>query len=150
MPLEPPRCTGLAQGDVAFDGLGDRASARLIDVADVLGTPACPGLAAVLAKKCTLEDSIHQRGETNTYVLPSGHIKANPHHVVQSLNLDDLLNSLRAQFPYIVMDMPPILGASEALVLCNAGGSGHFDQLRWDDDQLERRHQCRGNVRQGR
>jgi len=96
------------------------ADLRSPDVANVLGVAAKPGLAEVFAGKATLAEAVHQIGDTNTYVLPAGTHRVNPHHVLHGSKVDQLFDSLRTNFSTIVVDTPPVLGASESLVYAKA------------------------------
>ncbi|MCC6493248.1 MAG: polysaccharide biosynthesis tyrosine autokinase [Pirellulales bacterium] len=96
------------------------ADLRAPDAAEVLGVPNRPGLAEVLADKVTLSDAIRRVGETNTYVLPAGRAKGNPHHLVEQGKIEKLLETLRPRFPHIVIDTPPVLAASESLIYAKA------------------------------
>jgi succinoglycan biosynthesis transport protein ExoP len=106
------------------------ADLRSPDVAEVLGTPSTPGLAEVLLGKCTLQDAIHRMGETDTYVLPAGRAGVNPHHLVQPRLVEQLLEDLKQEFETIVIDTPPILGASESLVFAKAADTVLYCSLR--------------------
>lgn len=92
------------------------ADLRSPDVAQVLGVPARPGLTEVFTGKASLDEAIHATKQTNTYVLPAGECRVNPHHVTQTSTIAELYDSLRAKFSTIIVDTPPILGASESLV----------------------------------
>jgi len=106
------------------------ADLRSPDVADVFGTPPKPGLSELLLNKCPLRDAIHRVGETNTYVIAAGLAKVNPHHLVQSSLIEQLLSRLKQEFETIVIDTPPILGASESLVFAKAADTVIFCSLR--------------------
>ena len=62
-------------------------------------------------------------GKTNTYVIPAGRLKGNPHHFVREERIAPLLTQLRSQFSTIVIDTPPIFGGSESLVFAKAADS---------------------------
>lgn len=96
------------------------ADLRSPDVAEVLGVRTHPGLAEVLAGKSDLGDAIHRVGKTNTYVLPAGRHRVNPHHVVNGTKVESLFATLRTKFPTILVDTPPVLGASESLIYAHA------------------------------
>ena len=96
------------------------ADLRSPDVAKVLGVPTEPGLAEVLTGKANLAEVIQRIGDTNTYVLPAGKQQVNPHHLLHGSKIDQLLDELRASYPTIVVDTPPVLGASESLVYARA------------------------------
>jgi capsular exopolysaccharide synthesis family protein len=93
-------------------------------------TESHPGLAEVLNGECSLRDAIHQLGDSNTYVLPSGHAKVSPHRVVQAPRIIELLDQLRPMFTVVVVDTPPILAASEALVFAKTADAVIFCCLR--------------------
>ena len=93
------------------------ADMRSPDVASTLKTKSQPGLFEVLSKKCKLADAIHRVGDSNLYVIPGGRATKSPHHLVSIAESKALLDQLRGKFSTIVVDTPPILGASESLVL---------------------------------
>ena len=96
------------------------ADLRSPDIADFYGVPAHPGVAEVLDGKASIAEAIHRVGQSHTYVLPAGKHHVNPHHVLHGEKIDKLLVSLRQKFSTIVVDTPPILGASESLVYAKA------------------------------
>jgi polysaccharide biosynthesis transport protein len=106
------------------------ADLRSPDVAGVLGVPNQPGLAEVLLGRTPLREALHRVGETNTYVLPAGRAKVNPHHLIQEESIQKLLNQLKQKFETIVIDTPPILGASESLVFAKAADRVLYCSLR--------------------
>ena len=53
----------------------------------------------------------------------------NPHHILQGSKIDELLGSLRGKFSTIIIDTPPVLSASEALVYAKAADSVIFCSL---------------------
>ncbi len=106
------------------------ADLRSPDVASVLGTPLKPGLAEVLLGKCQLREAIHRVGESNTYVMPAGRATDNPHHLVQASLLEQLLERLKQEFETIIIDTPPILGASESLLFASEADTVLFCSLR--------------------
>jgi len=92
------------------------ADMRAPDVATVLAISNSPGLAELLNDKAELKDVVKRVGKTNAYVLPAGRLKGNPHHLLQNGRLGKALEQLRAKFPTIIIDTPPVFGGSEALV----------------------------------
>jgi Mrp family chromosome partitioning ATPase len=77
------------------------ADLRSPDAASVLGIANAPGLAEVLSSKISLNEAIHRVGETNTYVLPAGKAKGNPHHLVNHAKIEKLLDTLKKEFEVI-------------------------------------------------
>lgn len=96
------------------------ADLRAPDVSTFFDVPNYPGIAEVLSDKASLEESIHRVGTTQTYVMPAGKQRVNPHHVLQGSRIDELLGNLRNKFATIVIDTPPVLSASDSLVYAQA------------------------------
>ena len=105
------------------------ADLRAPDVGKSFGVPKHPGMSEVLSGKVEVEKAIHRVGTTQTYVLPAGKQRVNPHHILQGSRIDELLESLRGKFSTIVIDTPPVLSASEALVYAKAADSVIFCSL---------------------
>jgi Mrp family chromosome partitioning ATPase len=93
------------------------ADLRAPDVASVLGLHSKPGLAELLRNEASLADVVQRVSDTNTYVIPAGELKGNPHHVIREDVLRPILEKLRTEFAKIVIDTPPVFGGSESLVL---------------------------------
>ena len=105
------------------------ADLRAPDVGKSFGVPTHPGISEVLSGNVEIEKAIHRVGTTQTYVLPAGKHRVNPHHILQGSKIDELLGSLRGKFSTIVIDTPPVLSASEALVYAKAADSVIFCSL---------------------
>lgn len=119
---------------------------RSPDVAAMLKTKAQPGLFEVLSGKCTLEEAIHHVGDSQLYVMPAGRATRSTHHIVKVPEMKALLAKLRPKFATILIDTPPILGASESLVLgkvadavifCSLSGESKVKQTRVAVERLE-------------
>ncbi len=102
---------------------------RSPDVATMLKTPSRPGLYDLLSGKCTVDEAIHRVGEGPLFVLPAGAPMRNPHLVLKLAEMKQILNQLRGQFSSIIIDTPPILGASESLILAKAADMTIFCSL---------------------
>jgi capsular exopolysaccharide synthesis family protein len=102
------------------------ADMRSPDVATILKTRSRPGLFDLLSNKCELDDAIHRVNESNLYVIPGGRATRNPHHIVGVAATKQLLDQLRTRFNAIVIDTPPILGASESLIFAKACDAALF------------------------
>jgi capsular exopolysaccharide synthesis family protein len=119
---------------------------RAPDVATMLKIKSRPGLFEVLSGKCELEEAIHRVGDSQLYAIPSGRANRDTCHVVNLKGVDELLNRLRPKFGSIVIDTPPILGASEAIImakaadavlLCSLSGVSKVKQLRLAIERLD-------------
>jgi capsular exopolysaccharide synthesis family protein len=93
---------------------------RSPDVHNLLGIAAGPGLANLLAKEITLEDGPIISWASHVDVLPAGKAKRSPHRLLGNGDLDELLGQLRQRYRYIVIDTPPVLAASESVMLSRA------------------------------
>jgi capsular exopolysaccharide synthesis family protein len=120
--------------------------------ATMLRAKSQPGLFDVLTKVCTLEEAIQPVGENGLYLLPGGRATQSTHRVLGTSDIIQLLEQLRGRFSTIVIDTPPILGASEALILakaadavlfCSLCGVSKAAQVRL---AIERLHHARANI----
>ena len=92
------------------------ADLRAPDIAGLLGVSSHPGITEVFSGKVAPDQALHRVGESQAFVMPAGKQRVNPHHVLTGSKIDDLLTTLRDKFSTIIIDTPPILGASESLV----------------------------------
>lgn len=98
-------------------------------VASMLKAKSQPGLFDILNSKCKPEDAIQRVGDSHLYVIPAGRATKSTHSVVAVDDVKQLLDQLRSRFAAIVIDTPPILGASESLILAKAADSVLFCSL---------------------
>lgn len=86
----------------------------------VLNTRLEPGLAQVLTGKCALEEAIVANPATGVDVLPAGKLWGNAQRLLAPDTVRRLLDEARGRYGYVILDTPPLLAASEALVLAKA------------------------------
>ncbi len=67
------------------------------------------GLTNVLNGECDVEDASHQSPVPCLSVMPSGPVPANPAEALTLPEMRELLDLLREQYDYIVLDTPPLL-----------------------------------------
>ncbi len=67
--------------------------------------------------KNRIDPAIIKTTEENLFLLPSGTPPPNPSEILASARLSFLLNYLKRRFDLIVIDSPPILPTSDALIL---------------------------------
>jgi capsular exopolysaccharide synthesis family protein len=107
-------------------------------VAKIFGLPGSAGLTDVLSGRAELSNLLQQTSKAdNLWVLGSGRIPPNPTELLGSRTMKDLLAKLREEVT-IVLDAPPILAVTDAVVLsaaadgvlvaCSAGTTT-YDQL---------------------
>ncbi|QDU55668.1 polysaccharide biosynthesis tyrosine autokinase [Aeoliella mucimassa] len=96
------------------------ADLRSPDVSEYLDVPSGPGLSEVISGSVPLNEAIYRVGDSLTFVLPAGSERINPHQVVEGSAIPDLLRKLGKRFSTVIIDTPPVLSASEALVYAKA------------------------------
>jgi capsular exopolysaccharide synthesis family protein len=97
---------------------------RSPDVHQVFGVARGPGLAEVLSGECKFSDAIVATHNPNVQLLPAGRLKVSPHRLLGNGAWKSLLAQIPTSYGYVIIDTPPVLAASEALVL-----SKHADAI---------------------
>jgi capsular exopolysaccharide synthesis family protein len=93
---------------------------RSPDVHHRFEVPLEPGLAEVLGEECPLGDAIVTTHNEHVHLLPAGRLTASPHRLLGNGSWKSLLEQIPATYRYVIIDTPPVLAASEALVLAKA------------------------------
>ncbi|HST10715.1 MAG TPA: polysaccharide biosynthesis tyrosine autokinase, partial [Terriglobales bacterium] len=94
------------------------ADLRRPSVHKTLGMGPRSGLSNVLTGSITLEHAITRSPIlSNLFVLPAGTPPPNPAELLASSNMRDLLTDLREHYDHIVIDTPPTLSVTDAVVL---------------------------------
>ncbi len=94
------------------------ADLRRPSIHKTLGMGPHRGLSNVLTGSATLEEAISQTSILpNLDVLTAGTPPPNPAELLASTNMRDLLAQLREQYDHIVIDTPPSLSVTDAVVL---------------------------------
>jgi len=102
--------TALVDGDLRKPGIG-----KLLSLTE--GSRHA-GLSTYLAGVSSLElVTIPHPSIPNLVAIPSGPIPPNPADLLSSKRLRDAIESLRSNFKFVVMDSPPIMAATDALIL---------------------------------
>ncbi|MHC4401897.1 MAG: polysaccharide biosynthesis tyrosine autokinase [Planctomycetota bacterium] len=116
-----------ASGELTLLVDGDMRSP---DVHRVLDVPAEPGLVKVLAGACGLEQAIITEWSKRVHLLPAGKLRGSPHRLLGDGAFRSVLDELRPTYRYIVIDSPPVLAASEALVLAKSADAALICSMR--------------------
>jgi capsular exopolysaccharide synthesis family protein len=93
---------------------------RSPDIHRVFDVECKPGLAEVLRGDSELGLAIETAAGNGVDLLTAGMLAQSPHHVLGKGEFKQLLLKLRETYHHIVIDTPPILPASEALVMARA------------------------------
>ena len=96
---------------------GDMRDPNLHEIFDV---SAKPGLANVLEDLSSLDDAIVQTGVENVDLLPAGKLRFSPHFLLRNGAFRSILDRTKEKYRYVIVDSPPVLSASEAVVLAHA------------------------------
>ena len=83
----------------------------------IMGVPREPGLVELLFDKHPLDMSHFATGIDDLYIIPSGSSVPNPAELMGSNKMRDLVKHLRDEFDYIVIDTPPVLAVTDAVLL---------------------------------
>ena len=76
-----------------------------------------PGLTNILTMDTPLSECIIRNEEANLDVLPAGIIPPNPQELLASDRFEKLLEYLKSKYDRIIIDTPPLLSVSDALIL---------------------------------
>ena len=106
---------------LAFVEQGERvlivdADLRRPGVSQLLRLPNDAGLSDVLAGQVAAESAIQQWGDDGLFVLASGSVPPNPSELLGSAGMRELLGRLETEFDKIVIDSPPVLPVTDAVV----------------------------------
>lgn len=99
------------------------ADLRRPALAGLLGLEGAAGLTTVLLGRAQLGDVVQDWGTAGLQVLTSGPLPPNPTELVGSAAMRRLLQQLREEYHYVVLDSPPLLPVADGAVLA-AGVDG--------------------------
>jgi capsular exopolysaccharide synthesis family protein len=121
------------------------ADMRAPDIHALLDLSLEPGLADVLTGECKLDEAVQTEFNDSIHVLTAGQAHASPHRLLGNGTLSAMFAEFREKYDYVVIDSPPVLAVSEALVLarqadasliCAMRDSSRVDQVRRAYDRL--------------
>ena len=93
-------------------------------VAKSLGVLGSVGVSTVLSGGAPLSEVLQSTAFTRLTVLASGPTPPNPSELLGSLTAQKMLNELRTQFDYVIIDSAPLLAVTDAAILAaNADGA---------------------------
>jgi len=91
-------------------------------VADYLGIAGGTGLSNVLAGTADLTDVIQRYGDRDVWILPAGPMLPNPGEVLASRQMEALIDKLRGDNDYVLVDAAPVLPVADS-----SGLAAHMD-----------------------
>lgn len=96
------------------------ADMRCPNLHEYLGVGLSPGLADLLSEECAAAEAIVEIESPMLHFLPAGRLRKSPHVILHDGAFPALLAKLRTAYCYIVIDLPPVLAASESRMLAGA------------------------------
>jgi succinoglycan biosynthesis transport protein ExoP len=94
------------------------ADLRRPSIHKTLGMGPKVGLSNVLTGAVTLQEAtLRSNILPNLFVLPAGTPPPNPAELLASLEMKDILTKLREQYDHIVVDTPPTLSVTDAVIM---------------------------------
>jgi len=82
-----------------------------------LGVEEHKGLSEYLSGKAQLEEIIFNIDIEHLSFISCGQIPSHPADLLASAQMSDLLRQLRSQFEYIIIDTPPVIAVTDAVVV---------------------------------
>lgn len=97
---------------------------RRAGISQVFGLQSEIGLSTVLGQNTAPEAAIRPvPGVPNLSLLPAGPVPANPSVILGSSRMSNLLASLHSKFDYLIIDTPPALSVTDAVLLSKLADS---------------------------
>ena len=78
-----------------------------------------PGLSNLLVGQAKAADVMRKTSANGLHLLPSGALPPNPAELLGSSRFADLLKALGDHFDWIVIDSPPVLAVTDAVVVAH-------------------------------
>lgn len=78
-----------------------------------------PGLVEILFDKYPFDEEAFKTGIDDLSIIPTGSSVPNPAELMGSRRMKEFVSKLRNHFDYIVLDTPPILAVTDAVLLSN-------------------------------
>jgi succinoglycan biosynthesis transport protein ExoP len=109
---------------------------RAPDVHHVFGRPMTAGLVGYLNGVADWRELVDREWNESIHILTSGHLKGSPHRLLSNGRFEKLIEEARQEYDYIVLDTPPVLPASEALLFAKVADAVLMCALR-DKSRIE-------------
>jgi capsular exopolysaccharide synthesis family protein len=115
------KSTNAANIAVALAQTGSRTLIVDLDLrqpklAEAFGLAAEQGMSTYLSGNSDLSSQIHESGIPNLFLVPAGPRAPNPAELIGSQRMSTGVQLMREYFTYVVIDSPPVLELSDALI----------------------------------
>jgi capsular exopolysaccharide synthesis family protein len=85
-----------------------------------------PGLSDLVMGTVKASDAITKTDISGLWLLPSGHLPANPTELLSSLRFRNVLDALTQQVDWVIIDSPPAMAVIDASVIAHTVGGVLF------------------------
>jgi capsular exopolysaccharide synthesis family protein len=79
-----------------------------------------PGVANLILKSHTFDECLVQDEESNIDILTAGTIPSNPQELLADKGFGELIEQLKMQYKYVVVDTAPTQAVSDSMVIANS------------------------------
>ena len=93
---------------------------RSPDIHRIFDVERGPGLSEVLQGELPVEEAIETGFSNNLHLLTAGDLQISPHRILGNNKFPELVAKLGQMYHQIIIDTPPVLAASEALLMASA------------------------------
>lgn len=77
------------------------------------------GITNIMLGEISLKDAIQKTQVDNLYIITSGMAAKNPAAIIASSKMKNLIDSLKSDFEYIIIDTPPVISVTDAQILAS-------------------------------
>jgi capsular exopolysaccharide synthesis family protein len=102
------------------------ADMRRPRVHEVFGRRQEPGLSNVMVGNAKASQSVHKTGVPGLWLLAAGHLPPNPAELLGSQRFRDFVMSLKEHFDLILIDSPPVMAVTDAVIAAHAANGVVF------------------------
>jgi capsular exopolysaccharide synthesis family protein len=95
-------------------------------VHEVFGRRQEPGLSNVMVGNAKASQSVHKTGVPGLWVMAAGHLPPNPAELLGSQRFRDFVASLKEHFDLILIDSPPVMAVTDAVIAAHAANGVVF------------------------
>ena len=102
------------------------ADMRRPRVHDVFARRQEPGLSNVMVGNAKASQSVYKTGVPGLWLLAAGHLPPNPAELLGSQRFRDFVMSLKEHFDLILIDSPPVMAVTDAVIAAHAANGVVF------------------------
>jgi capsular exopolysaccharide synthesis family protein len=83
----------------------------------IFNLPNTKGTATTITQESDWRDAVHLTPVDGLWIMPSGPVPPNPSELLSSPRFKELLETVRAEFDYVLVDTPPLLAVTDPCVV---------------------------------